>query len=130
MAITTSGTSITFNDSTVQSTAAGAAYLKAFVNFQGSTGTIRRSLNTSSVTRVSAGLYNMNWTTAIGNSNYIVTAASQAVGGDYQAQVPMQLGYSGYTTTPIQSANCYVCTLTNRFTVNDSPICCASVYTN
>jgi len=52
----------------------------AWVNFSGvTTVTIRASYNVSSVTRASAGAYTINFTTAMGSSNYaVVTSAVQA----------------------------------------------------
>jgi hypothetical protein len=44
---------------------------KAWVNFNGSgTAEIRTSFNISSVTRVSTGIYTVNFTTAMPNANY------------------------------------------------------------
>jgi hypothetical protein len=44
---------------------------KAWVNFNGSgTAAIRTSFNISSVTRVSTGIYTVNFTTAMPNANY------------------------------------------------------------
>lgn len=130
MAITTSGTSITFNDGTVQTTAGGPAYLKGFANFNGGTATVRRGFNTSSVTRNQAGVYTVNWTTAIGSTDYIVSTCSQTVSGGGQAQVGMMLCYTSLTATPIQSASCQLSTATNGFSVNDCPICCVSANSN
>jgi hypothetical protein len=57
------------------------AYLgiaKAWVNFNGTSAAIRSSFNVSSVTRASAGVYTITFTTAMANANY-----SAVTGGTY-----------------------------------------------
>lgn len=49
---------------------------KAWVNFDGTTGTIRGSFNVSSVTRSSTGVYVVVYTTAMPNANYAVTGCA------------------------------------------------------
>jgi hypothetical protein len=49
---------------------------KAWVSFLGSTQGIRNSLNVSSVTRVSAGAYRVNFTKAFPDVNFAVVATS------------------------------------------------------
>jgi hypothetical protein len=83
------------------------AYLgiaKAWVNFVGSSGTINQSFNVSSVTRVSTGVYTINFTTAMPNANYSVYVSASP----YAATSPMFLnafanasGYVAPTTTAI-----------------------------
>lgn len=51
---------------------------RAWVNFSGAAGAIRASGNVSSVTRSTAGLYTVNFTNALPDTNYAVT-----VGGDF-----------------------------------------------
>ena len=43
---------------------------KAWVNFNGSTGSVNGSFNVGSVTRSGTGLYQLNFTTAMPNVNY------------------------------------------------------------
>lgn len=75
MAMTLSGTGgITFNDASTQST--GKQACKAWVNYNGSTQTIRASYNISSITYSSAGIYVLNFTTAMPSVNYVVTGTS------------------------------------------------------
>jgi len=45
---------------------------KAWVNFTGSTATIRSSYNVSSITRNSTGDYTVNFTTAFSDANYSI----------------------------------------------------------
>lgn len=79
MAITVGGTTITFNDGTVQSSA--AIGVKAWVNFNGvTTATIRASYNVSSVTRNGTGDYTVNFTTAMPDTNYCFTASGSSGG--------------------------------------------------
>ena len=77
---------------------------KAWVNFVGSSGTINQSFNVSSVTRVSTGVYTINFTTAMPNANYSVYVSASP----YAATSPMFLnafanasGYVAPTTTAI-----------------------------
>jgi hypothetical protein len=44
--------------------------VKAWVNFNGSTGTIRSSYNVGSITKNTTGDYTINFTTAMTNTNY------------------------------------------------------------
>jgi len=46
---------------------------KAWVSFNGSTGTVRASYNVSSITRTGTGLYTIVMTTAMSDANYCVT---------------------------------------------------------
>jgi len=53
---------------------------KAWVNFNGvTTTTIRDSFNVSSVTRSAAGIYTVNFTTAMPNANYSITNSVSAI---------------------------------------------------
>lgn len=54
--------------------------VKAWVKFVGSNGSISAALNVSSVTRSSAGIYTVNYTTAFANANYCVTTTSWFTG--------------------------------------------------
>ena len=58
-----------------------ASPIKAWVNFNGSGGTlIRGNLNVSSVTRNSVGDYTINFATALASTNYGVTASGSRAG--------------------------------------------------
>jgi hypothetical protein len=52
----------------------------AWVNFAGTTGTVRASYNVSSVTRASTGLYTVNFATALADANYAVSASAGSGG--------------------------------------------------
>lgn len=91
MAITTSGTTITFNDSTTM--ASGQQAAKAWVNWAGASGTINSSYNVSSVTRNSTGNYTVNFTSAFANANYAIVyggnrnnGATDAFGMNFYSQ--------------------------------------------
>ena len=59
---------------------------KAWVNFNGSgTVAIRDDLNVSSITDSGTGLYKVNMTSALSNTNYAVTAGSSHNSGSYLA---------------------------------------------
>jgi hypothetical protein len=90
---------------------------RAWVNF-GSTGTIRASGNVTSITVGTTGIYTLNFTTAIQDTNYVVTGCTQrgATGGNDGMVVPDQ---ANMTTTSAKistvnggggfaTGNCYV----------------------
>ena len=52
--------------------AQGPSYMKAWVNFNGITGTIRSSYNVTSITKNSTGDYTIIYTTALPDANYAV----------------------------------------------------------
>jgi hypothetical protein len=70
---------------------------KAWVNWAGSTGTIRGSYNVSSVTRASQGEYTINMTTAMSNANYAIC---------FSASINGSINYWGISenTAPTTSA--------------------------
>ena len=75
----TTGTVITTGDTgTVTktmistSTSTGFGLCRAWVNFVGSSGSINKSFNISSVTRTSTGVYTVNFTTAMPDATYAV----------------------------------------------------------
>jgi hypothetical protein len=72
---------LTFPDATTQSSGSGVA--KAWLNYNGSTTTIRASYNVSSVTRNSAGNYTVNMTTALSDTNYVVNVTADAASSGY-----------------------------------------------
>ena len=74
MSMTLSGTALTFNDGTQQSTLAP----RAWVNFNGTNGSvaIRTSYNISSVTRNSAGTYTLSFTNSLADANYVVAGTA------------------------------------------------------
>jgi hypothetical protein len=53
---------------------------KAWVNFNGTNGSIYASYNVSSVTRTAAGNYLINFTNALSDANYSAVASSQTTG--------------------------------------------------
>lgn len=67
----------TLNDSSgVLATQNGMSGIcKAWVNFVGTNGSINASFNVSSVTRTGTGLYTLNFTTAMPDSNYAVVSS-------------------------------------------------------
>ena len=76
----------------IQDTSGGSSNLsvpgaaKAWVNFNGSgTVAIRDDLNVSSITDSGTGLYKVNMTSALSNTNYAVTAGTSHLSGSYLA---------------------------------------------
>jgi hypothetical protein len=68
------GTGVTFSDSTTQ--ASGQQAAKAWVNFNGSTGTRNSSYNVSSVTKTAQGTYTIAFTNALADANYAFVGMS------------------------------------------------------
>ena len=67
----TAGTPPQFNDGS--GTQVGTL-CRAWVNFNGSTAAIRASFNVGSITKVSTGLYTVNFTNAMPDANYSVNS--------------------------------------------------------
>lgn len=65
---------------------------KAWVNYNGTTQTVRGSFNVSSVTRNAAGDYTVNFTASMSNANY-----AAATGGRYSAS------YRGFSSIQAQN---------------------------
>jgi len=80
VAPSTTGNILTSNGTTwVSSTpvvTSASQLAKAWVNFDGTSGTIAASFNVSSVTRSSTGTYEINFTTAFANANYCAVMGS------------------------------------------------------
>ncbi len=74
---------------------------KAWVNFNGATGTIRGSGNVSSVTRSNTGDYVVNFTTAMENANYAAIASRSLETDGTVANDGMALIVHSYTTTSV-----------------------------
>jgi hypothetical protein len=61
-----------------------------WVNFNGSTATIRASYNVSSITRNSTGDYTVNFTNALTDANYAVNASSSNDGSNNAVSINTQ----------------------------------------
>jgi hypothetical protein len=96
---------------------------KAWVNFAGSTGTINSSFNVSSITRASAGVYAINFTTAMPNANYSVYTSAAPYAGTSPMFLNAFANASGYVA-PTTSA----VSVTSQ-TFNASSFVDPSVYT-
>jgi hypothetical protein len=103
---------------------------KAWVNFNGTTspGTIRSSFNVSSVSKIGAGRYTINFSTAMTDTNYSVSTSGAAFtptttaasGGNYQGPAS-----HSYLTTSV-SVHCG----SNESTPEDWAIVCAQIFGN
>lgn len=82
--------SYTKADGTAVVSGASSGAAKAWVCFDGATGTIRSAYNVSSVTRTATGKYNINFTSAMANTNYAVLATSH-----YIASAPYNIACEG-----------------------------------
>lgn len=82
---------------------------KAWVNFNGTTspGTIRSSYNVSSVTKISTGIYTVNFTTTMADTNYSAVVCpcvslSYSVWADSFLTTSARIGcYTSGTTNPL-----------------------------
>ena len=98
------GTNSTSSTNCIQGSA------KAWVNFDGNTGTIAKAYNVSSITKTTTGTYTVNFTNAFSDANYSWTgmAAIAAGGGSIPYNLP-SIGQRTYapTTTTLQVATAY-----------------------
>ena len=110
VAPSTSGNVLTSNGTTWVSstpTAVNTSQLaKAWVNFNGGTGTIRGSFNVSSVTVVSSGIYTLNYTTAMPNGNYAVVGIGEFTNGITQNGI-VTINGSNLPTTTSATIQCF-----------------------
>jgi len=99
----------TLSDGTNSTSATNAIQgsAKAWVNFAGSTGTIRASYNVSSVTRNATGDYTVNFTSALADANYAVAASTSWQSGTALNALAMDNTTSRTTTAIRLSATCY-----------------------
>jgi len=118
-----SSPSITFSDSTTQTTAgltgSTSQLAKAWVNFSGSgSTTVNSSFNVSSVTYNSTGVYTVNFSTAMSNANYapLVTIATITSAPVLARAYNLLVG-----SFQIQ-------TLSSGFGLQDSPLTAVSVF--
>lgn len=99
MPTTLRNTDILFNDSTTMLSGQQAA--KAWVNFSGINGSIRASYNISSVTRVSAGTYTVNFSSPLADANYTIIS-NPAINTSYTQSVfatPFGIGAAPTTSS-------------------------------
>ena len=78
---------------------------KAWVNFDGTTGTRRAFYNVSSVTRSAAGRWIVNFTNAMPDANYCVTLAGQDTSVGAQNTEAMAIGSGGILTGSVAVTN-------------------------
>jgi hypothetical protein len=75
----------------------------AWVNFTGSSGTVNGSFNISSVTRVSTGLYTINFTNALTDANYAIIGTIKPTTAQTNTTVSRSI-LVYYNTTPSTSS--------------------------
>lgn len=75
---------------------------RAWVNFNGSTGSIRASFNVSSVTRSGTGDYTLNFTSAFADTNFSMVATATNNSSAYGAYVLDNTPSTARTTTTIR----------------------------
>jgi hypothetical protein len=77
---------------------------KAWVNYNGTSATVRRSYNVSSVTRTATGQYAVNFTNAMADANYATVTSSSAVNNGVYGKFSNIVGVTGTTVTPTTSS--------------------------
>jgi hypothetical protein len=77
---------------------------KAWVNFNGSGGTIRASYNVSSITVTTTGYYTVNLTNALSDTNYVVNANTSVISGSSFAEAVNIYGDGYSLISPTTSA--------------------------
>ena len=102
----------------------------AWVNFNGTNGTIRASYNVSSVTRVGAGNYTITFTNALADANYAPQVNNQAFGNGYGTS--NNIFSTGYNTNAAPSTSSFsVCTYrTVNGVADDSAYVAVAVFGN
>ena len=106
------------------------AYLgiaKAWVNYNGTAGTLTNSFNVSSVTKNATGDYTINFTTAMPNATYAATFGARNDGGGSGAnyQVVVKTG-----TTPTTTALNIFCGAPSNGAAYDSAYIFASIFSS
>ena len=110
------GTNSTSSTNCIQGSA------KAWVNFNGTNGSVRASYNISSVTRTATGTYTIVMTNAMSDANYSLT-----YGAGGRTSIPGdQSGISMYNTPT--SSTFYLVTNNATTTITDVPYVYAAVF--
>ena len=108
------------------------AYLgiaKAWVNFTGSSGAINGSFNVSSITRNNTGYYTVNFTTAMTNANYTVSAQVGTNGSSMPYSCLFCDTVSSNTqVTPTTSSFVFSTCNSGQNARQEGGICCVSVF--
>ena len=98
---------------------------KAWVNFNGTGGTIRGSFNVSSITANSTGDYTVNFTTAMPNANYSFLGTASQDGTGNNGEIVSILGSTTPTTSLIR-----IRTQQDNVGVNNPFFVCAAVFSS
>lgn len=92
----------TLHTNTVETSSGGAVTLtkqsaaKSFINFNAATPAIRESFNVSSLDDNGTGLFDANFSSAMGDVNYTLNSGSGDVGGNNV----FHIAFAGANTTP------------------------------
>ena len=104
----------------VASTAQGTA--KAWVNFVGSTGTINRSYNVSSVTRSSSGIYVINFTNNLASNYYAVSGCVSIDGTLGSSGTPCFIVTGGTSSSQQTTSSCQIGVVQYNTTLADHTV--------
>jgi hypothetical protein len=113
------------NDTGVLATQNGMTGIaKAWVVYNGVTQTILNSFNISSITYVSNGLQQINFTTAMPNANY--TCSGSASLRDTSADANLGIvAYARLSSSPITTTSCSINVAYPNFSLATMPLTCA-----
>jgi hypothetical protein len=99
---------VTFPNSTTQAvaglTGSTSQLCKAWVLFNGTSGSVTNSFNVSSVTRNGTGDYTLNFSTAMANANYAATCSSRQLTASGYLSIATDVNTSGSALTRTTSA--------------------------
>ena len=119
------GTNSTSSTNCIQGSA------KAWCNFNGASGSvaIRASYNVSSITYLSSGYYQINFTNALTDANYAVSGSGQRNYGSSSPSKDITIFSMPASTSIIQtSSNFKIYTTDQAANANDCLVACISVF--
>lgn len=122
MPVTLTATTINMNSGASVSDPSGNApcfFARAWVNFNGTSGAVRGSLNVSSVTRSATGSYLVNFSTALSDGNYSVQTTAGGVAGVAYSYFS-STGATGQGTYTRSTTACRVFTGSNNSSLADT----------
>jgi hypothetical protein len=94
---------VLISDGTTWASSAGSGIAKAWVNFNGSTGTIISSYGVTSITQNATGDFTVNFTTAFSDANYVILGSARNTSG----QPGISVGQNYLTTQTTTSCRLY-----------------------
>jgi len=105
---------------------------KAWLDYNGTTGTLNNSFNISSVTKNSAGYYTVNFTTAMPNANYAMAGMANGYSSAASSGIVINItGNSSYTGAALLKTTTQVSISSGNATFNtDSGDICVAFFSS